>query len=141
MWRRPDEDEFAGYAKALQGTVESAEHWQGRYDPDTVIRKFVARQIEAVVIDEAYLLVYVIAPPWYNERALDFYELGVFRISKQKANFVSVTQAMEGIARQCGATRVNVGNSAAAQSRKELVISLYKQAGFEEHATALLKEL
>lgn len=139
MWRTPDVEEFAGYVKAMQDTVESAAHWQGRHDPETVIRKFAEGSINVVIIEETYALIYVVASPWYNDKALDFYELGVYRVGTGNARFVSVTQAMEGIARQCGALRIIVGTSL--PTNKESLVRLYERHGFKLHAYALFKDV
>lgn len=140
-FREPDLDEFAEYAYALQGTVDNSPHWAGRYDPDSAIRKYAAGVIKAVVINETHLLVYLVVSPWYNDKTLDLYELGFYRVRKGGGGigFTGIVKAFEDIARQCGATRIVVGTSL--PSNKEALARLYRRAGYTDHATALFKEV
>lgn len=139
MYRRPTVEEFAGIANTLSGKANSAELWKGRVKADTVVEGFKAGKFDAVIVEETYLLIYAVGSPWYSDEYIDFYEMGVYRIARHCATFVSVTQAMEGIARQCGASRILVGTSL--PENKRALVRLYERYGFRAHAYAMIKEL
>lgn len=138
MFRELHQEEIERHCKALLSLVDSVPSWKNRCVLDDSINAISQGLVNVVIVDEAYLLFYRIGSPWYNAALLDFYELGVFRVSG-KGSFRAVVKAMQDIAEEAGAGRVVVGTSLA--SDHEALARLYRRHGFVDNAKVLYKEI
>ena len=133
-FRRPDESDREQISRSLNAAVHlSLEATVSRLctNQEYVIDKILSGEVEAVVIDNAYLLVYAIGSPWYSlEVALQ--ELLVLRIGTG-SEFSVVTDYLDDIAEVCGCSIILAGGALARNSRA--ITRLYQRQGYSLEGT------
>ena len=138
-----DEAEAEKFAYTLQDIVEQSPGWQGRFDPDEAVAKWAADFLQAIVVDEEYLVLYAIESPWYNANIVEVWELFICRIGKGEGGkgkaLQGIVEALEDIAKKNNASRIVVGTSL--PKNNKALSRLYQRLGFEVSAITLTKEL
>jgi hypothetical protein len=110
--------------------------WFDNIDVDQGL-EFIFSHENAYVIDEAFLLVYEIGSPWYNNNVTYLSELTVIRIGPG-GSLATVVAFMDAKAKEAGAKLVGVGT---ALSRTDAALaSEYIKLGFRPETTLLVKE-
>lgn len=97
-------------------------------DPQYTVEMVVQNMVDAVVIDESYLLVFSIVKPWYSKNRLVLSEDLVLRIGKG-SSFSAVAFALEQIAETNECDAIITGGALARSSRA--ITRLYQRFGFE----------
>lgn len=96
--------------------------------PERVAERIVSHQLPAVVIDNAYLIVYDVGSTWYSDMKY-LEELMVLRIGPG-SSFAAVCLTLEYLAAKNGCEDIHVGGALAHSGRA--ITRLYQRAGFEE---------
>lgn len=96
-------------------------------DRDYTIELIVQNLVDALVIDESYLLVYAIIKPWYSRNKLVLSEEMVLRIG-EGGHFSSVVGVLEDLADEHNVDVISVGGALARSSRA--IARLYQRYGY-----------
>lgn len=96
-------------------------------DPAYTVEMIVQGLVDAVVIDESYLLVYAIVTPWYSKNSRVLHEELVLRLAKG-SSFSRVVETLECIARDEECDAIVVGGALARSSRA--IVRMYQRYGF-----------
>lgn len=107
-------------------------------DRSYLVETIVQREVDAVVIDNAYLLVYAIITPWYSKGKSVLHEDLVLRIG-DGSDFSAVVGTLEDLAQESRCDLIIVGGALARSSRA--ITRLYRRHGFvpETHTPQLTK--
>lgn len=105
-------------------------------NPEVATKRIVEHQVQSVIVDEAYLIVYDVCEPWYSEEVI-LVELMILRIG-EGSSFDAVVDMMDDLAEEYNTTCTHVG-SAFARSPRALS-RLYSRRGFiPENRPSLIK--
>lgn len=96
-------------------------------DPDYAVEMIVQNIVDAVVIDESYLLVYAVVKPWYSKNSYVVSEELVLRIGKG-SHFGSVVHTLEEIAKLHDCDAIVTGGALARSSRA--ITRMYQRYGY-----------
>lgn len=94
---------------------------------DYSVEVIVQNLVEALVIDESYLLVYAIVKPWYSRNQWAVSEDLVLRIG-EGSSFAAVVATLEDLAEAHDCSMISVGGALARNSRA--ITRLYQRHGF-----------
>lgn len=97
-------------------------------DPQYTVEMVVQNMVDAVVIDESYLLVFSVVKPWYSKNRLVLSEDLVLRIGKG-SSFRAVVATLEHLAETNDCDAIVTGGALARSSRA--ITRLYQRFGFE----------
>lgn len=97
-------------------------------DPAYATDTIVCGAVDAVVLDEAFLVVYGVGKPWYYDTTFLEEQL-VLRIGPG-SNFKSICDLLDDLKTEHGAEEIIVGGALCARSRA--LIKLYKANGYVE---------
>lgn len=96
-------------------------------DPLYTVELIVQGIVDSVVIDEAYLLVYSVAKPWYSKNQWLLSEDLVLRIGKG-SSFRAVTETLDFLAEDNECVAIITGGALARNTRA--ITRLYQQSGY-----------
>lgn len=96
-------------------------------DRDYTVELIVQNLVDALIIDEKYLLVYAIVKPWYTRNKLVLAEEMVLRIAPG-GNFGMIIQTLEDLAKEHDVDTISVGGALARSSRA--IVRLYQRYGY-----------
>lgn len=107
-------------------------------DPEYTVELIVQNMVDAVVIDEAYLLVFAIVTPWYSKNRTAFVENMVLRIGPG-SSFDRVIAVMDHLADINHCDSMSAGGALARNSRA--LTRMYERHGYmlERHAPQFTK--
>lgn len=107
-------------------------------DTDYTVELITQNLVDAVVIDEAYLLVYAIVTPWYSKNRTAFVENMVLRIGSG-SSFDRVIAVMDHLAELNDCGSMTAGGALARNSRA--LTRLYERYGYkhEQHTPQFTK--
>lgn len=110
--------------------------WFKYIDLDQVLKVFFSAE-EAWIIDEAFLVIYEVDTPWYNDQVKYLVEHTVFRLGPG-GSLANVVAFLERRREEAGAVLVCVGT---ALSRTDAALaSEYIKLGFRPETSLLVKE-
>lgn len=96
-------------------------------DPEYTVELIVHGSVDALIIDESYLLVYAVVVPWYSKNRIVLAEELVLRIDKG-SSFGSVIATLEQLADDHKCEAIIAGGALARSSRA--ITRLYQKYGF-----------
>lgn len=107
-------------------------------DPEYTTELIIQNMVDAVVIEEAYLLVFAIVTPWYAKNRTAFVENMVLRIGPG-SSFDSVIAVMDHLADINHCDSMSAGGALARNSRA--LTRMYERHGYtlERHAPQFTK--
>lgn len=107
-------------------------------DPDYTVALITQGMVDAVIIDEAYLLVFAIVTPWYSKNRTAFVENMVLRIGPGSSFYRYIT-VMEHLADINHCDSLSAGGALARSSRA--LTRMYERHGYtlERHAPQFTK--
>ncbi len=91
-----------------------------------VVDRIISGEVDAVILDEAYLLVYSVGSPWYTQETVVSEDM-VLRIAPG-SNFSVVTDFLDGLAKDYNA-RVQITGWALAKHPRAIT-RMYQRAGY-----------
>lgn len=100
-------------------------------DLEYTVERIVTGEVSAVILDEAYLLVYSVGSPWYSQETA-VAELMVLRIAKG-GEFSVVTDFLKDVADENNCRMIYAGGALAVSSRA--ISRLYQRHGFSVEGT------
>lgn len=112
--------------------------WAEHIDAFRCLDQIMTGVVDAVIVEETYLLVYDVGAPWYSKDII-LAEMLVLKVYEGGARFHHLAEALEQLARENEATAITVG-TALAQSDAALS-RLYKRHGFQIEAYSLYKPI
>lgn len=126
--RKPSTTDYSRICCKLIEASEKAEGKQIVYgcDPQITARKIVLGTSASVIIDEAFLLVYAVGKPWYDNRVMVEERL-VLRIG-EGSDFSVVTDVLDDLADDANAALIVVGSELSSASKA--LARMYKRQGF-----------
>lgn len=125
---------------AISSALQTAETlpWTEHVDVFYAFAQVLQGRLNAVVVEDTYVLVYNLGSPWYSP-ATFLEECLVLRVYDGDADFSAVTQALEGLAKHHGAKAIA---SATALAKSDRALSrMYQRAGFIPIGTRLYKAI
>ncbi len=127
--RLPQESDRERIAAALQAAVYLSLEATVSYlctDQEYVVDQIIRGEVDSVVIDDAYLLVYTVGSPWYTQELVVLEDM-VLRIGSG-STFSVVTDYLDGLAEEFNCKVQLVGGALA---RKPRALSrLYQRSGY-----------
>lgn len=107
-------------------------------DKAYAVETIVQGEVDALIIDEAYLLVYTVCSPWYSKSRNILNECLVLRIG-EGSTFSAVTQVLEDLGDEYDVDAIVTGGALARNSKA--IVRLYERAGYtlETHTPQLTK--
>lgn len=135
---RPIKDEDEGAVRKAAYSLVSSKRWAETIDPYVVLASIMTGAIPAVIVNETYLVVYVVGSPWYTyKRVLE--EQVVIRIYPGPGILNEVVTALEDIAAKSNCIGVSVGTALA--DNDVALCRLYERRGFQTECISLYKPL
>lgn len=125
---------------AAKRAAAGSKSWLKDYDiPDgaNILEAIIdGREVQSVIVDEAYLFCYRVGQPWFGTPGKNLEECLVLRIYQNKSSFGRLIEAMEQIARECGCIGIHVQTDLASG---DAVQRKYQQSGFRVEGVKLFK--
>lgn len=136
--RQPDRMDSRRIREALEANLVSVREAPVAVlvDIDKAVEVIVNNVVDAVIVDEAYLVVYEIGIPWYSDKEV-LLELLVLRIG-EGSSFTAVTDTLDDLAYENDVVYTFVG-SAFARSPRALS-RLYSRQGFVDEGRPSLNK-
>lgn len=112
--------------------------WVDDIDPEFIVGVVLQGKLPAVIVDEAFLLIYVVTPFWLNPSKKVFQELALIRLART-SNMLAVADAMQAIAEANGCCRIFMDTSLARND--SALTRQMARYGYSPIATQLTKPL
>lgn len=110
--------------------------WHRHIDIFKCMEAVVKGEVNSVVVEDTYLLLYHFGTPWYSKDVMLEEQL-VLKIHEGGGRFSDIPRALEGLAKHHGAVGVFTGTALASSNRA--LSRLYQREGFTPEAVALYK--